>query len=99
MDLRLSPDVNAAGRLVKDEDSRGHHEPPADEDFLLVATTERGDFDSLRPGVDRQRLDDALDFGPLSQTANKAHPAQGPQGTEREVGTHGEHRDKPPQPP
>ena len=42
VDIGLGADIDALGRLVKDEDLRLLPKPPRDDDLLLVATRELG---------------------------------------------------------
>ena len=56
-DLGLGADVDAARRLIEDEDVRLGVEPFADDDLLLIAARERADSGIPRGGLDPQGLD------------------------------------------
>ncbi len=43
MDLGAGADIDAARRLVEDEDSRRAHQPSAEQDLLLVAAAQPAD--------------------------------------------------------
>ena len=76
-DLALGADVDAAGRLVEDEEAGGGHQPLADHDLLLVAAGERLDRlagDVVRPGC-RARPGPARS---RSAWASRSRSASGP---------------------
>ena len=68
VDVAFGARVDAARRVVEEQDPRIHREPAGDDDLLLVAAAERGD--RVRPvaGDDLQRLDVALE-APLRRRA------------------------------
>src|SRR5699024_9832406 len=57
VDLGARADVDAAGRLVEQEDPAVAHEPTGQHDLLLVAARERADLARDVLGADLARLD------------------------------------------
>ena len=58
VDVALGADVDAAGRVVEQQDPRLRREPAGDHDLLLVAAAERGDRVARdAPSTIRSRLD------------------------------------------
>ena len=58
-DLGLGADIDAGGRLVKDEDVGLSAEPLGDDDLLLVAAGEQPDRSTRVGGLDGEPLDQA----------------------------------------
>ena len=62
LDLALGVDVDAARRLVEDQDAALLHQPAGDDDLLLVAAAEAGDRIFLAADLDLQPLHVGLDL-------------------------------------
>ena len=56
VDLGLGMDVDAAGRLVHDEDEGVAHQPSCEQDLLLIAATQRADAGVDGRGGDAEAL-------------------------------------------
>ena len=85
VDLRLGADVDAAGRLVEQQQLRLGEQPPAEHDLLLVAARERAD---RRRGSSRSLHLQPLDHLPhgagfLGRTAEPGRRRADPQWTRR----------------
>ena len=74
VDLVLGADVDAAGRVVQDEDPRLGHQPLGDDDLLLVAAREGLDRDVDRGRLDGEALGELEGLGELG-VAVDAHEA------------------------
>ena len=61
VDFGLGTDVDAARRLVEQEDLGLDQEPPRQDALLLVASREAGDRRVTAGGLDRQLLDRPID--------------------------------------
>ncbi len=61
IDLLLGGDVDAARRVVEQDDARLGHQPFGDDDLLLVAARQRAGRDVGSAGADREELDHVAD--------------------------------------
>ena len=75
VDLLARADVHAARRLVEEEHVRGHLEPLADDDLLLVAAGERRHRDSRRT-ADAELVDALLGEELLLLVVDEADPLE-----------------------
>jgi hypothetical protein len=87
IDLALRTDVDAAGRVVEQEDGRRDLEPLADDDLLLVAAGQLADDLSWSIGPDPQAVDLATSRG-----ADRPAVQPGPAGRQRPDGHLGDIR-------
>ena len=56
MQFRLGADIDAAGRVVQEQDFGFRSQPTTDDGLLLIAATERGDRHSHARRLDAQTL-------------------------------------------
>ena len=76
VDLDLGADVDAAGRLVEDEDARLRLEPFREHDLLLVAAGERAGLRRDRRRSIERRSRNELGGGPLLGRSDEPDPFQ-----------------------
>ena len=95
VDLDAGPGVDAAGRLVREQDGRFGEERAREEDLLLVAARQRGDgrLGARRP--DGEPANFALDDRRLRAAPDEAESGDAAECEERRVLTHAERKGEP----
>ena len=84
--LFASTDVDARGRVVEHEHTRGETQCAGDEHLLLVAAGQAGDRDVGTAGDDAQLVDPVADLGSLGLDVDPPGAGVPPQIAHREVG-------------
>ena len=88
LDLRLGADIDAARRLVEDEQLRVGAEPAREQNLLLIAAAQLADL-LLRPRrLDREALDEPVDDLALALLVDHARLDEARQDGEREILAH-----------
>ena len=85
LDLGLGADVDAARRVVEDEEPRGGGQHAGQEHLLLVAARELGELLVGSRGLDAQPLDELLGDAPLVGADEQTAAGQSRQDRERDV--------------
>ena len=85
LDLGLGADVDAARRVVEDEQPRGGGEHAGEQHLLLVAARELGELLVGSRGLDAQPVDELLGDAPLVGADEQAAAGQPRQDRERDV--------------
>ena len=95
IDLLFGADVDAARRVIEQNQTGVGQQPLGDHNFLLVAAGQRTNRNMCTAGADRKRPEGVFDrahFGPRADEAATGNPIEA---SERDVVAHGERQDEP----